>query len=79
MMTRFESIILEEGRKIVKELGVQLLPNLKISNFISFDSIMKDMKLRIPYQKEFDVALGMYYNEDLYSLATWDFTQFDPI
>ena len=66
MMTRFEIITPEEGRKIVKELGVQLIANLKIGDVI-------------PYQKESDVASSMYYSEDLGALATWDFTQCDLI
>ena len=69
MMTRFESIYVE-GRQIVKESRVELLWNLKIFYVIYFDSIMKDMRLKGPYQNESNVALDMYYSEDLVALAT---------
>lgn len=70
MMIKFDAISLKEGRKIVKESGIQLLPKLKIIDVIAFDSIMKDMRLKNP-KRGVDVSTyGMYYSEDLVVMAT---------
>lgn len=74
MLNAFEKITRQEGREIVNQTGVPLTPNLRILDALSFDSIMKDMRLQRPHFPRVEhITSGMYYSKDLGVLARWDF------
>ena len=54
MLTKFEDITLEEGRKIVKEIMVLLPPNLNIENVVVFDLIRQEMRSKRPNIRKYD-------------------------
>ena len=48
MLNMFDALTLIEGREIVQKVGILTTQNLRIYNVISFDSIMKEMKVKRP-------------------------------
>ena len=74
MLNMFDALSLFEGREIIKKAGILITPNLRISNAISFDSIMKEMKVKRPNIPHIEhITTRTYYSKSLGALATWDF------
>ena len=71
MLNRFDTLTPTKGREIVQKVGILITPNLRIVDAISFDSIMKEMKMKRPNVPSIEhITTGTYYCKDLGALAT---------
>ena len=74
MLHIFDAMTPIEGREIVKKAGILITPNLRIADVISFDSIMKEMRVKRPNVPSIEhTTTRTYYNKDLGALETWNF------
>ncbi len=68
MMQEFHNITPEEGRQMVKNSNILLLPNWDIVDALIFNSISNRMELQDPNKKEF---AGTSFSDDQAALVMW--------
>ena len=74
MLNMFNALPPAKGREIIKKVGILITPNLRIVDAISFDSIMSEMKMKIPKILGIEhITTSTYYSKEIGALATWDF------
>ena len=75
MLNMFDALTPVEGREIVKKAGILITHNLIIVDAISFDSIMKEMRVKRPNIPGIEHAImGRYYSKDLGALEPQNFS-----
>lgn len=72
MMQEFHKITLEEGRTMIRRVGLQLLPNWDIIDVMVFDGVRKEMKTMYIKEEEARRAQkGVKYSEYHVALVIW--------
>ncbi|MDF3686205.1 hypothetical protein, partial [Enterobacter hormaechei] len=68
MIQEFQNITPEEGRQMVKDANILLLPNWDIADALIFNSVSNNLGLQDPNKKEF---LGTAFSNDQAALVMW--------
>ena len=75
MLNMFDTLTPIEGREIVRKTRILITPNLRIVDAITFNSLMKEMKVKRPNIPSIEhTTTGTYYSKDLGALTTWNFS-----